>query len=235
MAVGREIRNQISSVKNILKITRAMELVAASKMRKTQALMRASRPYAEKIRQVIGHVANSSSEYNHPYLQQPTNIKRVGYIVVSSDKGLCGSLNVNLFKAVLMDMKKWHEKGVEIDLCTIGRKAQSYFNRLGSNIVAQASHLGDKPEVADLIGIVKVMLDQFNEGQLDSIFLSYNQFINTMTQKVQINTLLPLEVSEDESKDHRWDYIYEPDAKELLTDLLVRYVESQTYQGVVEI
>ncbi len=234
MSQAREIRGKIASIKNTQKITRAMELVAASKMRKAQERMEKPRHYATKIRKVISHVAGSTSEYRHPYMQVRPEIKRVGFIIISTDRGLCGGLNTNLFRAGLSAMKKWHDKGVGIDLCLIGRKAESFFKRHGGKVLAAADHLGDAPDVNKLIGIVKVMLDHFDEGKLDSLFIVSNQFVNTMTQHPLVEQLLPLETSAEDKAGH-WDYIYEPDsAKELLTMLLVRYIESQVYQGVIE-
>jgi F-type H+-transporting ATPase subunit gamma len=234
MSVGREIRTKIGSIKNTQKITRAMELVAASKMRKAQMRMSTSRPYANKIRQVIGHVANSHTEYSHPYLKRRDQIKRVGFIIISTDRGLCGSLNINLFKTTVLAMEEWRKQGVEIDLCLIGHKAENFFKRFGGNIVAKAERLGDAPAIADLIGIVKVMLDAYNDNRLDALYVTHNVFVNTMSQKPVIEQLLPVEIVESESKGHYWDYIYEPDARELLNLLLVRYIETQVYQGVVE-
>lgn len=235
MSAGREIRTKIASVKNTQKITKAMEMVAASKMRKAQTHMRTSRPYAEKMRQVIGHLAASSSEYRHPYLLQRSHIKRVGFVIISTDRGLCGSMNANLFKAAVSDMRQWHEKGVGIDLCLIGKKAEGFFRRFGGNIVAIANHLGDKPQVTNLIGIVKVMLDAYNENRLDALYITYNDFVSSMVQKPVIEQLLPLEQSGiDVKKAGHWDYIYEPDARGLLTALLVRYIETQVYQAAVE-
>lgn len=234
MAQTREIRSKIGSIKNTQKITRAMELVAASKMRKAQDRMARARPYAEKIRKVISHVAASSSEYKHPYLQQREEIKRVGYIVVTSDRGLCGGLNINLFRKLIADMKQWHDKGVENDLCLIGHKGEVFFRHHGGNVKAVAERLGDAPDVADLVGIVKVMLDNFNDEKLDALYLVSNEFVNTMVQKPVIRQLLPLTPDEKEASVH-WDYIYEPDsARELLDMLLVRYIESQVYQAVIE-
>lgn len=234
MAQTREIKNKIGSIKNTQKITRAMELVAASKMRKAQERMTLSRPYSKKIREVIRHLAAGHTEYKHPYLAQHPSIKRVGFIVITTDRGLCGGLNVNLFRTTLAAMKKWDDKAVEVDLCLIGRKGGAFFTRYGGNIVASADHLGDAPEVNDLIGIVKVMLDYFNEGKIDAVYITGNDFVNTMTQQPFVRQLLPLEKDETETKGH-WDYIYEPDdAKALLEMLLVRYVESQVYQGVIE-
>lgn len=235
MSSGREIRTKIASVKNTQKITKAMEMVAASKMRKAQARMRTSRPYAEKMRQVIGHLAASTSEYHHPYLKRRENIKRVGFIVISTDRGLCGSMNANLFKTTVIEMRQWHEKNVEIDLCLIGKKAEGFFKRFGGNVVATANHLGDAPKVIDLIGIVKVMLDAYNENRLDALYITYNSFVNSMIQRPMTAQLLPLEISGiDKKKSGHWDYIYEPDAQELLTALLVRYIETQVYQAAVE-
>ncbi len=233
MAVGKEIRGKINSIKNTQKITRAMEMVAASKMRKAQDRMRASRPYADKMRNVVGHLANAHPEYRHGYMQE-REVKRLGIIVISSDRGLCGGLNTNLFKAVVATMKEWHDKRVEIDLCTIGNKAGTFFSRLGGNIVAQAAHLGDRPQIADLIGTVKVMLDAYEEGRIDRLLVAYNEFVNTMTQRPRVEQLLPIKATEEEELKHHWDYIYEPEAKDVLDALLMRYIESLVYQGVVE-
>ncbi|MDF1795344.1 MAG: F0F1 ATP synthase subunit gamma [Coxiellaceae bacterium] len=234
MSQAKEIRSKIGSIKSTQKITRAMELVAASKMRRAQDRMALSKPYASKIRQVISHVAAGSTEYPHPFLVQRDEIKRVGYIVVTSDRGLCGGLNINLFRKVLTELKPWHDKGVEVDFCLIGRKAESFFKRHGGNVVAMADHLGDAPEAANLVGIVKVMLDAYVEGKLDAVYIASNEFVNTMVQKPYVNQLLPLVPDEAEEKGH-WDYIYEPDsARELLDMLLRRYIESQVYQAVVE-
>jgi F-type H+-transporting ATPase subunit gamma len=235
MSIGREIRTKIASVKNTQKITKAMEMVAASKMRKAQLRMRTSRPYAEKMRQVIGHLAASTSEYRHPYLLPRDTIQRVGFIVISTDRGLCGSMNANLFKTTILKMREWRDKNIEIDLCLIGKKAESFFKRFGGNVVATANHLGDAPKVSDLIGIVKVMLDAYNQNRLDALYITCNHFINSMTQQPEITQLLPLEISGiDEKKSGHWDYLYEPDARELLTALFVRYIETLVYQSVVE-
>ena len=233
MAVGKEIKEQIASVKSTQKITSAMEKVAVSKMRRAQLRMQQSRPYADKIRSVIGHLANATSEYRHRYLQD-RDVKRVGYIVVSSDRGLCGGLNNNMFKRLAQQTKEWEEKGVEVDFAAIGSKAGLFFSSFGGNVVASQSHLGDAPELQSLIGAVKVMLDAFDEGKIDRLFIIHNRFVNTMTQSPETVQLLPLKAQEDESLKHHWDYIYEPDAKDILEGLLVRYVESQVYQGVVE-
>jgi F-type H+-transporting ATPase subunit gamma len=233
MAAGRGIRTKIKSIQNTRKITGAMELVAASKMRKAQARMAASRPYASKIRQVISHVAKSHSEYHHPYLmaREP---KRVGFIVVATDRGLCGSLNINLFRSVVQAMKQWHNQEIAIDLCTIGHKAEAFFSQLGGNIVAKTERLGDLPAVNDLIGVVKVMLDAYDAQRLDALFIANNEFINTMQQQPVITQLLPVVIPTSDVRPGYWDYIYEPDAKALLNLLLVRYIEMQTYQAVVE-
>ncbi len=210
-----------------------MELVAASKMRKAQDRMAASKPYAEKIRQVVRHLANSNPEYKHTYMDE-REVKRVGVIVVSSDRGLCGGLNINLFKKTLQLTKEWKEKGCEVDMALIGTKAVSFFRSVGGNVVATKTGLGDQPSIEDLIGAVKVMLDAFESGKIDRLYLMYNDFVNTMTQTPTSIQLLPLEASKDEAYQHHWDYIYEPEAKEILDYLLVRFVESQVYQGVVE-
>jgi F-type H+-transporting ATPase subunit gamma len=235
MASGKEIRTQIASIKNTQKITRAMEMVAASKMRKAQERMAATRPYSEKIHNVIKHLAYAHPEYKHSYLQAREENTRVGYIIVSSDRGLCGGLNNNLFKTVLSDITEKTDKGLEVDVCTIGQKASSFFSRLPVNHVGQAAHLGDAPHSHELIGTVKVMLDAYEEGRIDSLYLVYNEFVNTMTQNNQIVQLLPAQPDEpSEELSHHWDYIYEPDAKEVLDNLLVRFIESLVYQGVVE-
>ena len=233
MAVGKEIRTKIASVKNTQKITKAMEMVAASKLRKTQQRMAASRPYAMGIRTVIGHLSEANPDYRHPFLVQ-REVKRVGYIIISTDRGLCGGLNVNMFRAILKDVRGWQDKGVETDLCLVGAKGIAYFRRLNVNIVAATSHLGDEPKVADLIGTVTAMLDAYTEGTIDRLFLVHNEFVNTMTQRPDLTTLLPVEaVDKSELQDH-WDYIYEPDAAELLDGVLTRYVESQVYRAAVE-
>jgi len=234
MASGKEIRTQIKSIKNTQKITRAMEMVAASKMRKAQDRMTASRPYADKMHNVIHHLAYAHPEYKHHYLLPRENPKRVGYIVISSDRGLCGGLNNNLFRDALADMRDWREKDIEIDLCTIGQKSSQFFKRFG-NITAQAVQLGDNPGVVDLIGAVTVMLKAYDAGEIDRLFLVFNRFVNTMTQQPIVEQLLPVKPSEkDKDLSYHWDYIYEPDAKEVLDGLLVRYIESLVYQGVVE-
>ncbi len=233
MASGKEIRTQISSIKNTQKITRAMEMVAASKMRKAQDRMSASRPYADKIRTVIHHLAQAHPEYHHPYLMD-REAKRVGFIVISSDRGLCGGLNNNLFRELLGEMKVWSDKGASIELCTIGQKASVFFRKL-ANIKAQVNHLGDAPGISDLIGTVKVMLDAYDNNELDRIYVVYNRFVNTMTQKPMFEQLLPISTDEyDDELKHHWDYIYEPDAQSVIDGLLKRFIESQVYQGVAE-
>ncbi|RUM93535.1 MAG: F0F1 ATP synthase subunit gamma [Thiothrix sp.] len=232
MAVGKEIRAQIASVKNTQKITKAMEMVAASKMRKAQDRMAASKPYAGKMRQVISHLANAHPEYKHPFLEV-REAKRVGYIIISTDRGLCGGLNINLFKTALNAMTQWEESGVEIDMCLVGSKAESFFKRLG-NTVSTINHIGDKPHLDELIGTVKVMLDSYMEGNLDQLFLVENEFVNSMTQQSRVSQLIPVQPAEDEALKHYWDYLYEPDSKEVLDGLLTRYIESQVYQAVVE-
>ncbi|RCU45425.1 MULTISPECIES: F0F1 ATP synthase subunit gamma [Corallincola] len=234
MAGAKEIRGKIASVKSTQKITSAMEKVAASKMRKTQARMEASRPYAESMRNVIGHIALGSLEYRHSYMNE-RETKRVGYLIISTDRGLCGGLNFNLFKEVSQNMKEWQDKNVEVDLALVGSKAAAFFGRHGCKVLAQTSGLGDEPTVKELIGTVRVMLDAYNEGKIDRLYLVYNHYMNTMSQKPNISQLLPLPKSDDEElMKHKWDYIYEPDAKVLLDRLLVRYIESQVYQGAIE-
>jgi F-type H+-transporting ATPase subunit gamma len=233
MAVGKEIRTKVKSVQNTQKITRAMEMVAASKMRKAQDRMAASRPYADKIRNVIQHLAQSNPEYQHSYMQD-REVKRVGFIIVSSDRGLCGGLNANLFRATLRSLREWDGKGVGIDVCAIGSKGLGFFRRLGKNIKAEVSHLGDAPRITDMIGTVKVMLDAFDNGEIDRLYVVYNKFVSTMTQEPQIEQLLPIQAAAEEDYAHHWDYLYEPEAKEVITDLLTRYVESLVYQAVVE-
>jgi F-type H+-transporting ATPase subunit gamma len=233
MAAGKEIRTKISSIQSTQKITSAMEMVAASKMRKAQDRMQLGKPYARRMRSVVGHLANSAPEYRHTYMEK-RDIGRVGYIVVSTDRGLCGGLNMNLFKTTIKSMKEWADQNVEIDLCLVGAKASGFFNSYGGNVTAAARDLGEAPSLADLIGSVKAMLDAYEEGKIDRLFLVSNQFVNTMTQLPAVEQLLPLEADESAEMKHHWDYLYEPDAKELLEGLLTRYIESQVYQAVVE-
>ncbi len=233
MAGAKEIRTQISSIKSTQKTTSAMEMVAASKMRKAQERMERGKPYAQRMRAVVGHLANANPEYKNRYMEE-REVKRVGYIIVSSDRGLCGGLNVNVFKAALKSMKSWSDQGVAVDLCLLGAKAGAFFNSHGGNVVASARDLGEAPTVASLIGSVKVMLDAFGEGKIDKLYLVGNEFINTMTQQREVQQLLPLVAEEDQKLQHHWDYLYEPDAEQLLDGLLIRYIESQVYQAVVE-
>jgi F-type H+-transporting ATPase subunit gamma len=231
----KEIRTKIRSVQNMQKITKAMEMVAASKIRKAQNQMEASRPYAERIRRVIGHLAHANPDYKHPYLVE-RDVKRVGYIIISTDRGLCGGLNVNMFKTVIGELSKWQAENVEVDLALVGAKAVQFFRRLGGNVVGSATHLGDKPSVNDLIGSIKIMLDSYGEGNVDRVFLVHNEFVSTMSQKPEVKTILPISHIDlgDETLQKHWDYIYEPDAVDLLDDVLMRYIESQVYRGAVE-
>ena len=234
MAGAKEIRTKIKSIQNTQKITKAMEMVAASKMRKAQDRMNAARPYAQKIRNVVAHLAHASTEYHHPFLieREPKNI---GYVIVSSDRGLCGGLNVNMYRAALNDMDRWQNTGAQLSFSIIGAKALGFFKRFGANIVSETSHIGDAPSLIDLIGAVKVMLDAYEQGDLDRLYFVHNDFVNTMTQRPVVDQLLPLVPDEEESlKKHHWDYLYEPDAKASLDILLTRYIESLVYQGVVE-
>lgn len=233
MAVGKEIRTKISSIQNTQKITSAMEMVAASKMRKAQDRMRVGKPYARRMRAVVGHIANAAPEYRHMYMQE-REVKRVGYIVISSDRGLCGGLNSNLFRATMKSMKEWADRDIEIDLSLIGAKAAAFFGSYGGNVIAAVRDIGEAPMVADLIGAVKAMLDAYADGKIDKLYLVGNEFVNTMTQEPTVEQLLPLVAEESETMRHHWDYLYEPDAKELLEGLLTRYIESQVYQAVVE-
>jgi F-type H+-transporting ATPase subunit gamma len=234
MAVGKEVRTKIASIKNTQKITRAMEMVAASKMRKTKDRMQASRPYSKKIAKIIKHLAQANPEYKHPYLIA-RDVKRVGVIVVSSDRGLCGGLNSNLFRKTLGNLVEWENAKVEVDVCTIGTKASGFFSNLKVNLVGQAIKLGDAPHLNDIIGVIKVMLDAYEEGKIDQLFIISNEFVNTMTQRPTVEQLLPIVVCDlDENLNGHWDYIYEPDAKEVLDHLLNRFVESKVYQGLVE-
>ena len=235
MAGEKEIRSKISSVKNMQKITSAMEKVAASKIRKAQKQMEESRPYAERIRRVIGHLAYANPDYKHPFMTE-RDVKRVGMIVISTDRGLCGGLNANMFKTVIQEIAKWQGENVEVDMALVGAKAVQFFRRLGGNVVGTATHLGDRPHVNDLLGAIKIMLDSYRDGKIDRLFLVHNEFISAMSQKPEVSTLLP--ISEIDLGDHslqdHWDYIYEPDAGEILGDILQRYIESQVYRGAVE-
>jgi F-type H+-transporting ATPase subunit gamma len=233
MAGAKEIRSKIASIKSTQKITSAMEKVAVSKMRKAQMRMAASRPYAERIRQVIGHLANANPEYRHPFMID-REVKRVGYVVVSSDRGLCGGLNTNLFKALVKDMAVNRENGVEIDLCVVGSKGAAFFRNFGGNVVAAISHLGEEPSINDLIGSVKVMLDAYLDGRIDRLSVVSNKFINTMTQQPTVEQLIPLVATPDQGLKHHWDYLYEPEPKDVIDALLERYVEALALHSLIE-
>ena len=234
MAALKEVRTKIASIKNTQKITKAMEMVAGSKMRKTQDRMKAARPYADKIRNVIAHLGHAHPEYRHPYLLERAQIRRVGIIIISSDRGLCGGLNSNLLRETIRYMKKWDDQNIGVDFCIIGRKAVNFFSRVGGSIIGQATHIGDTPSADDLIGTVKIMLEAFNEEKIDQIHLCSNRFVNSMTQTPLCEQLLPIQPALEEELKHHWDYIYEPDAKEVLDYLLTRFIESLVYQKVVE-
>lgn len=234
MAVGKEIRSQISSIKNTQKITRAMEMVAASKMRKTRDRMESTRPYSKKISQVIKHLAYANPEYKHPFLIE-REVKRVGIIVISSDRGLCGGLNANLFRKILGNLKEWENANIEVDVCTIGSKGGNFFSGINADIVGQLDKLGDIPHVNDIVGIVKLMLDRFTSGQIDELYVANNEFVNTMTQKPVVEQMLPvIETELEQDLSGHWDYLYEPGAEQVLDILLARYIESIVFQGVVE-
>lgn len=234
MAGAKEVRSKIASIKSTQKITKAMQMVAASKMRRAQERMSSSRPYAEKMLQVIRHLARATPEYRHSFMATERERKRVGYIVISSDRGLCGGLNSNLFRRLIQDLKEAKVQGIEPVFCTIGIKALGFFKRFGGNVKAQATHLGDKPHVEDLIGTVKVMLDAYEAGEIDAIYIAGNQFVNTMTQRPALLQLVPIQPGDATAMPLHWDYIYEPDAKTVLDSLLKRYIESLVYQAVVE-
>lgn len=233
MAGAKEIRTKIASIKNTQKITSAMEMVAAAKMRKAQDRKEATRPYAEKMKNVIGHLAHAHPEYKHSFMVE-REVKRVGYIVVSSDRGLCGGLNNNLFRMLTKEIKAQQESGNKVEFCTIGTKALGFFRRFGGKVLGEATHLGDAPRIEDLIGVVKIMLDEYEAGEIDRIYIAYNNFVNTMTQEPTVEQLVPIAGESEEELKHHWDYIYEPDSKEVLDGLLTRYIESLAYQAVVE-
>jgi F-type H+-transporting ATPase subunit gamma len=235
MAVGKEIRDKIASVKSTQKITKAMEMVAASKMRKAQDRMIAARPYAKKIRNVVAHISKASLEYKHPFTIA-RDVKRVGYIVVSSDRGLCGGLNMNVFRKTVTEMAEWDAKNVEIDIATIGSKALAYFRRAGGKVVSEASHYGDNPNLKDLLGAITSMLSAYEDGKIDALYLVSNEFVNTMTQSPESLQLLPVQADEETASEvpALFDYLYEPDAKPILDTVFKRYIESQIYQAVVE-
>jgi len=234
MAGGREIKTKIKSVQNTRKVTRALEMVSASKIRKAQDRMKTSRPYAQAMKQVIGHLAQASTDVRHPFLAGREQVKRVGYIVISSDRGLAGGLNNNLFRKAVAEMRQWQDKGAEIDVVTIGQKASVFFRRVNVNMVGSVTHIGDMPKLETLIGVIKVMLDAFTEGKVDRVFLVYNHFVNTMTQKASFDQLLPLPAAETQVAHHDWDYLYEPDAATVLEHVITRYIESLVYQAVLE-
>ena len=234
MAGGREIKTKIKSVQNTRKVTRALEMVSASKIRKAQDRMKTSRPYARAMKQVIGHLAQANTDYQHPFMVERKDVKRVGFIIVSSDRGLAGGLNNNLFRKMLGEIRQWNEKGVEVDVVTIGQKASVYFRRVKVNMLASVSHLGDTPKLDQLIGVIKVMLDGYTEASLDRVFVVYNDFVNTMTQRAAFDQLLPLPAAETQVARHDWDYIYEPDAATVLDHVITRYIESLVYQAVLE-
>ena len=234
MASGKEIRNKIKSIQNTQKITKAMEMVAASKMRRAQERMLQARPYAEKMRTVVAHLSQANLEYKHSFTQE-REVERVGFIIVSSDRGLCGGLNINLFREAVNALSNWQDRGVEIDVTTIGSKSLGFFRRIGSNIVSEATRLGDAPQLSELIGAMKVMLDAYTDGRIDRLYLVHNHFVSTMSQEPTVEQLLPTHADEpDENLPRHWDYLYEPDAQDVVDALMTRYVESLIYQGVVE-
>jgi len=234
MAGAKEIRSKISSIKNTQKITKAMEMVAASKMRKAQERMRAARPYADKIRKIVGHLREVNLDYKHPFTLE-REVRAVGLIVISTDRGLAGALNLYLFKVALHTIREAQGRNQKVFVCTIGLKALQFFKRLsGIEVVASATHLGDRPHVADLLGPTKVMLDLYREAKIDALILLHNTFVNTMSQKASPRQLLPLETLDEKDLQERWDYIFEPDAAEILDGLLMRYIEAQVFRGAVE-
>jgi len=234
MAGEKEVRTKIASIKNTQKITKAMEMVAASKMRRALERMNAARPYADKIRSVIAHLSQARSEYRHPFTQARDPVNTVGLIIVSSDRGLCGGLNSNLFRHVVKQMKAWDQQGRRIRMCLFGQKAVGYFSRIGASILGQTAHIGDAPSVAVLIGTIDIMLDAYRKQDIDELYIGSNNFINSMAQDAEIEQLLPIQSQADKNMEHHWDYIYEPDASEVLDLLLERYIESLVYQRVVE-
>ncbi len=235
MSGEKEIRTKIRSVKNMQKITKAMEMVAASKIRKAQDQMEASRPYAERIERVISHLSDANPDYQHPWLIE-REAKRVGYIIISTDRGLCGGLNINLFKHVMNGINYQMGQDREVSFALVGQKGVQFFKRVGGDVKATVTHLGDKPQANDLLGAIKVMLDAYSDGELDRVYLSHNVFVSTMAQKPTIKTLLPVSKIKVDKSDlqENWDYIYEPSAIELLDEVLLRYIESQVYRGAVE-
>ena len=234
MASGKEITTKIKSVENTRKVTSALEMVSASKIRKSQDLMNASRPYKEMIRRMVSHLSKANPEYRHPFTVRREEVKKVGYIVVSTDRGLCGGLNTNLFKLIINNVQEWKGKGADISLVTLGKKASSFFRNIKVEIAAHAAELGEKPQIEDLIGSIKVMLDAYREGSVDMVYSVYNDFVNTMTQEPTVSQLRPGKAEVLDGYEHHWDYIYEPEAKPVLDALLTRFIEAQVYQGVVE-
>ena len=235
MANAREIRSKIRSTQNMRKVTRALEMVSASKIRKAQDLMRASRPYARLMRQVVGHIARANSEYRHPYMVRRESVRRVGYLVISTDRGLCGGLNANLLRKLVGEIRQWRAQGVEVEVVAVGQKALQFFRRIKDvRLAGSATHLGERPRVEDLVGVIKVLLDDFAGQRIDRVFLAYNDFVNTMSQKPVVDTLLPLQSASDLQASHDWDYLYEPDAQAVLEPVLRRYIEAVVYQGVLE-
>ena len=233
MANKKEIRTKIGSVKNTQKITKAMEMVAASKMRRTQETMKKALPYADKIRGVIGHIFKANPDYKHPFLVK-REVKSAGYIVVSSDKGLCGGLNVNMFRLFIAHLKQQQDNNIKTNLCLVGAKGVQFFRSVDVNVIAATTNLGEEPLVEDLVGAIKIMLDEYTEGKIDQVFIIHNNFVNTMSQKPEIKTLLPIDPSDKDDLQEHWDYIYEPDSRDLLDYILMRYIESQVYRAVVE-
>lgn len=233
MAGAKEIRTQINSIGSTRKITKAMEMVAASKMRRAQQRMQAAQPYARKMREVVDHLAHAHPQYRHPYTMQ-REAKAVGFVIVSSDRGLCGGLNVNLFRKTVTAMSEWNDRGVEVRVSVIGKKASAFFNRFNAKIVSEATDLGDSPQLEELVGALKVLMDEYMEGKIDRLFVASNEFVNTMTQKPVIEQLIPIASTEQEELTHHWDYIYEPDAKQVIDTLMARYIESLIYQEVAE-
>jgi F-type H+-transporting ATPase subunit gamma len=234
MAGAKEIRTQIKSIGSTRKITKAMEMVAASKMRRAQERMQTARPYARRMRSVVAHASSANAEYKHPYLADRDEVKNVGFVIVSSDRGLCGGLNSNLFRKVVGDMAQWNDKGVGINVCVLGKKASAFFKRYGANVVSEATDLGDAPQLEELVGAIKIMMDDYSEGKIDRLYVVYNDFVNTMTQKPTIEQLIPIVPSEEEETQHHWDYIYEPEAQDIIDALMTRYIESLVYQAVAD-
>lgn len=234
MAGGKEITGKIKSVENTRKVTSALEMVSASKIRKSQDLMNATRPYARMMLRIIGHLGKANPEYRHPFTIEHTEVKKVGFIVVSTDRGLCGGLNTNLFKLTLAKMREWQGKGAQVSMVTLGKKASSFFKNIKVEIAGHAANLGEKPQIEDLIGSIKIMLDAYRDQSLDRVYIVFNDFINTMAQQPMVERLLPLPETDDSEVHEIWDYIYEPDAETLLDSVLTRYIEALVYQAVLE-